>query len=79
MPGHYINIPYINIPYVNIPYVNIPYVNIPCINIPYVILPNITIPKLLKIPNKYTNPERNNPETFYVKIPKSLSPIPQLS
>ena len=38
---------------------------------PYVIIPNVTIPRVVKIPNKYANPERNNPETFYVKIPNS--------
>ncbi len=37
---------------------------------PYVIIPNVTIPRVVKIPNKYANPKRNNPETFYVKIPK---------
>ncbi len=28
---------------------------------PYVTIPNVTIPKVIKIPNIYTNPERNNP------------------
>jgi hypothetical protein len=28
---------------------------------PYVTIPNVTIPKVVKIPNIYTNPERNNP------------------
>ncbi len=28
---------------------------------PYVTIPNVTIPRVVKIPNIYTNPERNNP------------------
>ncbi len=30
---------------------------------PYVTIPNVIIPRVVKIPNIYTNPERNNPES----------------
>jgi len=43
------------------------------VHISCVIFPKITVLNIC------TNPECNNPDTFYIEIPKVLSPLPQLS